>query len=167
MRVVYNGNMVPIHNFVLFKIEPARAWCQLHGKGCIVIVESGSARGIGGTGTGVMEEALASFSSNTLWTWLSYVPCKQKMAVHWSLGFAGFIQFHSHAYSPHFDSFWLIPFFFYIHIPNFLYAPLPNSFYLIFYSFLLIIWSTLFQADSSLNAISRLSWSQIRNSQIR
>ena len=51
--------------FILFKIEPARAWHQLHGKGYIVIVKSGSARGIGGTGTGVMEEALASFSSNT------------------------------------------------------------------------------------------------------
>ena len=45
------------------------------------------------------------------------------MAIHWSLGFAGFIQFQSHAYSPHFDSFQLIPFFFYIHIPNFLYSP--------------------------------------------
>ena len=45
------------------------------------------------------------------------------MAICWSLGFAGFIQFHSHVYSPHFDSFPLIPFFFYIHIPNFLYSP--------------------------------------------
>ena len=43
--------------------------------------------------------------SHTLWTWLSYVPCKRKMAVRWSLGFVGFIRFHSHKYPFHFDSF--------------------------------------------------------------
>ena len=58
-----------------------------------------------------------------VWMWSSYVPCKQKMAIHWSLGFIGFIWFHSHEYPFHFDSFRLIPFFFYIHIPNFLYSP--------------------------------------------
>ena len=40
-----------------------------------------------------------------LWMWTSYAPCKWRMAVHWSLGFVGFIQFHSHKYSFHFDSF--------------------------------------------------------------
>ena len=55
--------------------------------------------------------------------WSSYVPCKQGMAVHWSLGFASFIWSHSHVYLYHFDSFQLIPFFCYIHIPNFLYSP--------------------------------------------
>ena len=42
----------------------------------------------------------------------SYIPCKWKMAVCWSLGFVGFIRFHSHEYPSHFDSFRLIPFFF-------------------------------------------------------
>ena len=52
-----------------------------------------------------------SWSSDlTVWTWSSYVPCKRKMAVHWSLGFVGFIRFHSHEYPFHFDSFRLIPF---------------------------------------------------------
>ena len=61
MCVVYNGDTVPIHNICFVQDRTCQSMMP---KGCIVIVESGSVRGIGGTGTGVMEEALASFSSN-------------------------------------------------------------------------------------------------------
>ena len=88
-----------------------------------------------------------------VWMWLSYVPCKWKVTIHWSLGFGDYLWLHLIPV-PHIPiPFWLIPFFF---LSIFWISHIP-LFYPISYSFLLIIWSTLFRADSLLNAISSLA----------